>query len=279
MPLIFVCSDSDKMCQTLFTPALVSGHNLVSTHRLENFLSLRVSFYKLIDKLLFPSWWGDNCKFCFYSGITKTSTLKFSHHHIHQLSAVVVISTSQTVPWKDVFEMCLFQNWWHLVREAPLSEKCSFFEHCSNGGGGQPMFKNYVGNCRVFWRSFNNMKFAWKGTFEAMMVKFEGKIGTLYQIFTPCTPLPLSFEHCMWWIFHGNFMLLNDLQNTLNLHHNFWTPGLNNVKKTAFFLQGGIPKSYLDCTGAEPLPYHHHRRHHHHHHRTNNNNNSSKLCW
>ena len=23
-----------------------------------------------------------------------------------------------------------------LVREAPLLEKCSFFEHCSNGGGG-----------------------------------------------------------------------------------------------------------------------------------------------
>ena len=22
------------------------------------------------------------------------------------------------------------------------------------------LFKNYVGNCRVFWRSFNNMKFA-----------------------------------------------------------------------------------------------------------------------
>ena len=39
----------------------------------------------------------------------------------------------------------------------------------------------------MFWRSFNNMKFAWKGTFEALMVKFEGKIGTLYQIFTPCT--------------------------------------------------------------------------------------------
>ena len=140
MPLIFVCSDSDKMCQTLFTPALVSGHNLVSTHRLENFLSLRVSFYKLIDKLLFPSWWGDNCKFCFYSGITKTSSLKFSHHHIHQLSAVVVISTSQTVPWKDVFKMCLFQNWWHLVREAPLSEKCSFFEHCSKGLWPPPPF-------------------------------------------------------------------------------------------------------------------------------------------
>ena len=27
------------------------------------------------------------------------------------------------------------------------------------------------------------------------MVKFEGKIGTLYQIFTPCTPaLPLQFR-------------------------------------------------------------------------------------
>ena len=46
----------------------------------------------------------------------------------------------------------------------------------------QPMFKNYVGNCRVFWRSFNNMKFAWKGTFEALVVKFGGKIGTLYQM-------------------------------------------------------------------------------------------------
>ena len=30
------------------------------------------------------------------------------------------------------------------------------------------------------------MKFAWKGTFEALMVKFGGEIGTLYQIFTPC---------------------------------------------------------------------------------------------
>ena len=30
----------------------------------------------------------------------------------------------------------------------------------TGGEGGQPMFKNYVGNCRVFWRSFNNMKFA-----------------------------------------------------------------------------------------------------------------------
>ena len=56
------------------------------------------------------------------------------------------------------------------------------------GGGVKPMFKNYVGNCRVFWRSFNNMKFAWKGTFEAFMVKCKGKMGTLYQNFTPCNP-------------------------------------------------------------------------------------------
>ena len=47
-----------------------------------------------------------------------------------------------------------------VIREAIRQEKCSFFEHCSNGGGVKPMFKNYVGNCRVFWRSFNNMKFA-----------------------------------------------------------------------------------------------------------------------
>ena len=59
-------------------------------------------------------------------------------------------------------------------REAIPGEKWCFFEHCSNGGGGQPMFKNFVGNCRSFWRSFNNMKFAWKGTFEALMVKFGG---------------------------------------------------------------------------------------------------------
>ena len=39
-----------------------------------------------------------------------------------------------------------------VIREAIVSKKCSFFEHCSNGGGVKPMFKNYVGNCRVFWR-------------------------------------------------------------------------------------------------------------------------------
>ena len=54
-----------------------------------------------------------------------------------------------------------------------------FLNIVQTGGGGQPMFKNYVGNCRVCWRSFNNMKFAWKGTFEALMVKFGGEIGTL----------------------------------------------------------------------------------------------------
>ena len=32
------------------------------------------------------------------------------------------------------------------IREAVMREKCSFFEHCSNGGGVKPMLKNYVVN-------------------------------------------------------------------------------------------------------------------------------------
>ena len=98
--------------------------------------------------------------------------------------------------------MMMVEMYW----EAFECQKCSFFEHCSNGGGGgggQPMFKNYVGNCRVFWRSFNNMKFAWKGTFEALMVKFGGEIGTLYQIFTPCTPLP-KYKRAFTWFLGGS---------------------------------------------------------------------------
>ena len=78
-----------------------------------------------------------------------------------------------------------------------------FLNIVQTGGGGQPMFKNYVGNCRVFWRSFNNMKFAWKGTFEALMVKFGGEIGTLYQIFTPCTPLP-KYKRAFTWFLGGS---------------------------------------------------------------------------
>ena len=89
------------------------------------------------------------------------------------------------------------------IREAIVGEKWCFFEHCSNGGGGQPMFKNFVGNCRSFWRSFNNMKLAWKGTFEALMVKFGGEIGTLYQIFTPCTPLP-KYKRAFTWFLGGS---------------------------------------------------------------------------
>ena len=89
------------------------------------------------------------------------------------------------------------------IRDALLSKKCSFFEHCSNGGGGQPTFQNFVGNCRSFWRSFDNIKFAWKGTFEAWMVKFGGEIGTLYQIFTPCTPLP-KYKRAFTWFLGGS---------------------------------------------------------------------------
>ena len=98
---------------------------------------------------------------------------------------------------------CLLMLFIFPVRDAIAREKWCFFEHCSNGGGGQPMFKNYVGNCRVFWRSFNNMKFAWKGTFEALMVKFWGEIGTLYQIFTPCTPLP-KYKRAFTWFLGGS---------------------------------------------------------------------------
>ena len=74
----------------------------------------------------------------------------------------------------------------------PTWEKSAvFFNIVQTGGGeGQTHVQKLCCKFGVFWRSFNNMKFAWKGTFEALMVKFEGKIGTLYQIFTPCTPLP-----------------------------------------------------------------------------------------
>ena len=88
------------------------------------------------------------------------------------------------------------------------------------------MFKNYVGNCRVFWRSFNNMKFAWKGTYEALMVKFGGEIGTLYQM------LKNAFKK-------------HPLQNRTNVQIKgaggskaFWTM----LKKTALFWKDGIPK-------------------------------------
>ena len=110
---------------------------------------------------------------------------------------------------------------------SPPFKKVQFFLTLfkRGGGGGQPMFKNYVGNCRVFWRSFNNMKFAWKGTFEALMVKFGGKIGTLYQM------LKNAFKK-------------HPLQNRTNVQIKggggskaFWTM----FKKTALFWNGGIP--------------------------------------
>ena len=85
----------------------------------------------------------------------------------------------------------------------PSFQKSAVFFNIVQTGGVKPMFKNYVGNCRVFWRSFNNMKFAWKGTFEALMVKFGGEIGTLYQIFTPCTPLP-KYKRAFTWFLGGS---------------------------------------------------------------------------
>ena len=41
-----------------------------------------------------------------------------------------------------------------------IKKSAVFLTLFKRGVGGLPMFKNYVGNCRVFWRSFNNMKFA-----------------------------------------------------------------------------------------------------------------------
>ena len=99
-------------------------------------------------------------------------------------------------------------------------KKVQFFWTLFKRGGGQPMFKNYVGNCRVFWRSFNNMKFAWKGTFEALMVKFGGEIGTLYQIFTPCTPLP-KYKRAFTWFLGGS----NSLPGCRRIFGEIW--GLN----------------------------------------------------
>ena len=58
-----------------------------------------------------------------------------------------------------------------------------------------------------------------KGTFEALMVKFEGKIGTLYQIFTPCTPLL-----------------------------KFWGGGPIACQDAEGFFTGGFPKTYIYTT-------------------------------
>ena len=95
------------------------------------------------------------------------------------------------------------QRWHELYKGCLAFKKVHFFWTFFKRGGGQPMFKNFVGNCRSFWRSFNNMKFAWKGTFEAWMVKFGGEIGTLYQIFTPCTPLP-KYKRAFTWFLGGS---------------------------------------------------------------------------
>ena len=112
----------------------------------------------------------------------------------------------ESVALDSLFSSSLSHSWgWSTTLGMPPCEKSAVFLNIvqTGGGGCQPMFKNYVGNCRVFWRSFNNMKFAWKGTFEALMVKFGGEIGTLYQIFTPCTPLP-KYKRAFTWFLGGS---------------------------------------------------------------------------
>ena len=40
----------------------------------------------------------------------------------------------------------------------PFQKSAVFLNIVQTGGGGQPMFKNFVGNCRSFWRSFDNRR-------------------------------------------------------------------------------------------------------------------------
>ena len=78
------------------------------------------------------------------------------------------------------------------------------------------------------------MKFAWKGTFEALMVKFGGEIGTLYI----CSKTRYK-KH--------------PLQNRTNVQIKggeggskaFWTM----FKKTALFLSDGFPY-WITCSGT-----------------------------
>ena len=37
-----------------------------------------------------------------------------------------------------------------IIREAIPRQLCSFFKHCSNGGGIKPMLKNFVANILLF---------------------------------------------------------------------------------------------------------------------------------
>ena len=46
------------------------------------------------------------------------------------------------------------------LMEGAVVEKSDFDLGITAVGGVNNGCKNYVGNCRVFWRSFNNMKFA-----------------------------------------------------------------------------------------------------------------------
>ena len=57
------------------------------------------------------------------------------------------------------------------------------------------------------------------------MVKFGGEIGTLYQIFTPCTPLP-KYKRAFTWFLGGS--------NSL--------PGCRRIYKCSFDINGnGVP--------------------------------------
>ena len=70
---------------------------------------------------------------------------------------------------------------------------------------------------KVSKRNYSGRKSVSKGSPPVRKVQF---FWTLFK--KPLTPPPFRLN-IMWWIFHENFMLLNDLQYTPNLQHSFWT--------------------------------------------------------
>ena len=130
--------------------------------------------------LLFSASTG-NCEWASQVGFTTNIAVKITN--------ITTLTSAMTNLYIAVIPFSLLE-WWTTQRGNDR-----YKDHL-DGQLGKPtrkksaVFLNIVQKlcCKfgVFWRSFNNMKFAWKGTFEALMVKFEGKIGTLYQIFTPC---------------------------------------------------------------------------------------------
>ena len=93
---------------------------------------------------------------------TKTTKFRFFNFHFFYPSLLMCFFSSFTFPWPFALKSGSAKKSWrfcvllvgHLlsflsmekapkfiicIRDAILSKKCSFFEHCSNGGGGQTL--------------------------------------------------------------------------------------------------------------------------------------------